>query len=138
MIIHSTGPIIIIDKSIGFLHLTAFISYQTGIGFSLNLTGDINKFHTSMGLNYEKKFHTLYLHFFITYSLNSAGLAEDYIILAYNHPFNKKTKLIFQNEFYTSFLKWTYDNSYHRIKLGMEFKQTQIGFLMKLLKMKKP
>ena len=117
------------DKSIGFFTFNSFSYYtKSGIGLSLNLIGDINKFHTSMGLTYEKKIHHLYLYFFTTYSLNSTGLNEDYFMLVYDRPFIKITKLIFKNEFYASFVKWTYDNSYHRIKLGIEFKQTQIGF----------
>jgi len=114
----------------GFLTINSIAyNFKSGLGLAANLIGDNNRFYPSLGIQYEKIFNTIYLYFLTTYEPNKISFQENYIFCVYKKEFNKKLKIVSHNEFYFSFLEWKNDISLERLKIGVEFKKTQVGFI---------
>lgn len=99
------------------------------IPFWENLNGDNTRFYPSLGIQYEKVIKSLYLYFLTTYEPNKIAFQENYIFLVYKKELNEKLRFLSHNEFYFSFLEWKNDISLERLKLGIEIKKTQVGFI---------
>jgi hypothetical protein len=116
------------DKSTGFFNFSSIAyHFKSGIGLSVNLSGNDERFYTTIGARFEKSFRKFHLYFITTYAFLSNSLTEDYLILAYKHPFNHKINLVTQIEFYTRLEKQDEDHFYERIKAGIQFHKTQVG-----------
>jgi hypothetical protein len=117
------------DKTIGYATVSSFAyHFKPGVGVSVNLIGKTNRFYSTLGIYYEKKIRHFSLYFLSMYALNSGSFNENFISVVYKHPFNKKVKLVSQNEFYNSLQSWSHHLSYERLKLGIELNKTQLGF----------
>lgn len=117
------------DHTTGFLTFNKLsYTFNSGIGFSANLIGNIYRFYPSIGLHYDKKINHLSLFFLTTYALNHNAVNENFFIIGYKYPISKKSTFISQNEFYTCLRNWSHDVSVERLKLGIEFYKTQTGF----------
>ena len=104
-------------------------NFSNGVGLGAILVAGESGLHSSVGLQYQKTIKSLYVYFLSAHELNKFAKQENYFILVYKHKLSDKIKFIFHNENYLSFRKWGYDQSLQRIKLGVEIRQTQVGFI---------
>ena len=104
-------------------------NFRSGIGLGAILIAGESGLHPSAGLQYQKTIKTFYIYFLSAHELNKFARQENYFILVYKHKLSERLKLIFHNENYLCFRKWGYDESLQRIKLGLEIRQTQVGFI---------
>lgn len=104
-------------------------NFRSGIGFGAILIAGESGLHPSAGLQYQKTIKTLYLYFLSSHELNKFARQENYFILVYKHKLSDRIKFIFHHENYLCFRKWGYNQSLQRIKLGLEIRQTQVGFI---------
>lgn len=107
------------------------LAYNTrsGIGVGAMLSADNNSLCSSAGLQYQKTIGSCYLYFLSTYELNKLTRQENFFFLLYKHTLSQKVKFIFQYENYICFLEWGYDQSFQRIKPGIEIGQMQVGLI---------
>jgi hypothetical protein len=103
-------------------------TFNSGIGFSVNLVGNIHSFYPGVGLHYDRKMNHISIFVLTTYTLDNNCYNETFLIFGYKYPVAKKLKLVSQNEFYTSLRKWSHNVSVEKLKLGLEFHKTQTGF----------
>ncbi|HEX7903497.1 MAG TPA: hypothetical protein VF487_06435 [Chitinophagaceae bacterium] len=103
--------------------------FRNGIGIGAILMAGNNKLRPATGFQYQKTIRSFYLYFLSTYELNKFTRQENYLTLVYKHKLSKKVKLVFHYENYICFLKWGYDQSFQRIRSGLEIKKTQVGFI---------
>lgn len=116
------------DKSAGFFTFSSVAyHFNTSVGLSVNLSGNDDRFYTTIGARYEKSLRKFHLYFITTYAFLSNTLTENYLIFAYKHPFNHKINLFTQIEFYSRLEKQDEDHFYERIKAAIQFRKTQIG-----------
>ena len=104
-------------------------NFRSGIGLGAILIAGESGLHPSAGLQYQKTIKSLYFYFLSAHELNKFARQENYFILVYKLKLSDKKKLIFHNENYLCFRKWVYDQSLQRIKLGLEIRKTQVGFI---------
>lgn len=113
----------------GFLSFCNLVyNFRNGLGIGANLITGINEVQPSAAIQYKKTLGSFFFYILSSYELNKYARQDNYITLIYKQNLSKKIKLIFQNENYFSFQKWGYDNSFERIKPGIEIGQTQVGF----------
>ena len=104
-------------------------NFKSGLGISTILIVGKNGSHPSAGLLFQKTIRSFYFYFLSTIEPNKFAEQENYFYLVYKHSLSNRIKLVFHNENYIAFRKWGYDLSLQRIKLGLEFCQTQIGVI---------
>lgn len=104
-------------------------NFRSGIGLGAILIAGESGLRPSAGLQYQKTIKSLYLYFLSSHELNKFARQENYFIVVYKHKLSSRVKFVFHNEHYISFRKWGYDKSLQRLKLGLEIRQTQIGFI---------
>lgn len=116
------------DNKTGFLTFTKLsYTFNSGIGISANLIGNIHHFYPSVGLHYDKKINHISIFMLTTCSLDKNCYKETFLIIGYKYPVAKKLNFVSQNEFYTSLRKWSHNLSVEKLKLGLEFHKTQTG-----------
>lgn len=104
-------------------------NFSSGIGIGAIVIAGESGLHPSAGLQYQKTIKSFYLYFLSTHELNKFARQENYFILVYKPKLSNRVKFVFHNENYFCFRKWDYDQSLQRIKLGVEIRQTQVGFI---------
>lgn len=104
-------------------------NFRSGIGLGSILIAGENGLHLSAGLQYQKTIKSFYFYLLSTHELNKLAKQENYFILVYKHKLSARVKFVFHNENYICFREWGYDESLQRIKLGLEIRQTQVGFI---------
>lgn len=118
------------SRKTGFLTINSVAyNFKSGLGLAANLIGDNTRFYPSLGLQYEKIVKSFYLYVLTTYEPNKIAFQENYIFVVYKKELSQKLKFVSHNEFYFSFLEWKNDISLERLKLGIEVKKTQVGFI---------
>ena len=104
-------------------------NFRSGIGIGAILIAGESGLHPSAGLQYQKTIKSFYLYFLSTHELNKFARQENYFIMVYKPKLSNRVKFIFHNENYICFRKLNHDQSLQRIKLGLEIRQTQVGFI---------
>ena len=104
-------------------------NFRNGIGLGAILIAGESGLHPSAGLQYQNTIGSFYVYVLSAHELNKFAKQENYFILVYKHKLSDRIKFVFHNENYICFRKWGYDQSLQRIKLGLEIRQTQVGFI---------
>ena len=104
-------------------------NFKSGLGLGAILIAGESGLHPSVGLQYQKTIKSFYLYFLSSQELNKFAQQENYFILVYKHKLSDRVKFVFHNEHYICFRKWDRDQSFQRIKLGLEISKMQVGFI---------
>ena len=107
-------------------------NFRSGIGLGAVLVVGESGLHPSAGIQYKKTIKSFDLYFLSSHELNKFARQENYFILAYKQELSNRVKFVLYNENYISFRKWSYVESLQRIKLGLEIRQTQVGFVSEI------